>query len=334
MTSPLHSIFSRQMNLQEPFHHALPVDELLFDEGLHVTNAGWERILPGQPYPNTDHPYFYHIDWNDGRIIPFFCIAWLVSGQGEFQTKKQHLSLEKGQVFLILPGEWHRHRPDPETGWVLAWIEFNGTLPYQWWRCGAFGKNPNLLAVRNLELFALQFQNLLHEVHQCPASNARIFSLMTIGIMAQLLENGEVGGKVKNGGDELVDRAIECVWNFSHGVIDVEGIARQMGVGRRTLERRFRVAKGHSVLEEIQHCRFSRAVRLLVETPLPIKTIVQRSGFGSYEQLRKTFLKFSDMTPQEYRDHALVTRQAHTDSADTGSEIFRFQSYGSAEETR
>lgn len=294
-------------NAQEPFHYALPVDDQIFHDGLHVTNAGWEQVRPKQTYPNPNHPSLNMFEWESGREMPAFTIAWLMAGQGEFQTKKEHLMLKKGSVFLILPGEWHRHRPSFELGWSLAWIEFNGTLPYEWWEGGAFGARPNLLSVRNEKLFALQFQNLLHEVRLNPASNTRILSLMTIGIMAQLLEDTGKSPYTDGSGDSVVDKAVESIWNFSHGVINVDEVAQRAGVGRRALERRFKKTKGHSVLEEIQNCRLKRASRLLAETQLPIKVIVDRAGFGSYEQFRKTFQKAKGMTPQTYRERAMPT---------------------------
>jgi len=292
------------MRLDQPMHHALPMEQRLFRDGLYVTHAGWELILPGQPYPNTNHTSLYIFKWDDGRVIPAFCIGWVVAGSGEFQTRKLSYPVIKDQVFLILPGEWHRHRPDPETGWTLAWIEFNGEMPYRWWKSGDFGSEPNLLQVQDKALFALQFENLLEHVHCNPASNSSVLSLKALGVLSHLIQDTAAQMKGGGSGDLLVDRANEYIWNFSHGVLDVPAIARHVGVGRRVLERRFRSALGHGVLESIQRCRYERAARLLVETELPIKAIVCQAGFGSHEQLRRVFRKFDNSTPEEFRRQA------------------------------
>lgn len=259
----------------------------------------------------ADGSLYSLFDWQSGRTLPAFTIAWLMAGEGEFQTKKQHLRLEKGQVFQILPGEWHCHRPNREIVWSIAWIEFNGAIPFQWWENGAFGINPNLLKIRNEELFALQFHDLLLTVQQAPASNSHILSLMTMGIMAHLLTETGKNRSVSGSEDPVVDKAIEIIWNFSHGLINVDEVARRAGVGRRVLERRFKEVKGHGVLEEIQRCRLGRAMRLLGETRLPLKIVVVRAGFGSYEQLRKTLFKFTGMSPQSYRDSVSSTPRKH-----------------------
>lgn len=289
------------MRLAQPFHHALPVQERLFHEGLYVTHAGWEQIRPGQAYPNVNHPPFYYFKWEDGRVLPAFCAAWLVEGRGEFHTRHTRRAVTKGEVFLILPGEWHRHRPDPATGWTIAWIEFNGSLPYRWWKDGAFGGEPNFPKLRDTPLFALQFERILDEVHRHPSTNSAVLSWASIGLLSHILQDPTETLDLGRTGDDLVDRAIEHVWNFSHGILDVPGIARHVGIGRRTLERRFRAGTGRGLLEEIQRCRYARAVRLLVETDLPVKVIVDRAGFGSHEQLRLVFKKFGGMSPDAYR---------------------------------
>jgi AraC-like DNA-binding protein len=52
-------------------------------------------------------------------------------------------------------------------------------------------------------------------------------------------------------------------------------------------------------------------VRLLVETDLPVKVIVDRAGFGSHEHLRRLFRKFGGMTPDAYRrQHAKAGERA------------------------
>ena len=91
------------------------------------------------------------------------------------------------------------------------------------------------------------------------------------------------------------------IWTHNHRTISVEDVARHSAVNRRTLERHFPAALGQSVLEQIIHCRFSRAERLLRETNLSIKAIVSLSGFGTEENMRKTFINRTQLSPGLYR---------------------------------
>jgi transcriptional regulator GlxA family with amidase domain len=83
--------------------------------------------------------------------------------------------------------------------------------------------------------------------------------------------------------------------------MSVSDIARLLPVTRRTLDRRFMEATGHSVLEEINACRLSRAKRLLTETELPVKTVAHLAGFNSTERMRVLFVEREGTSPTSYR---------------------------------
>jgi transcriptional regulator GlxA family with amidase domain len=106
----------------------------------------------------------------------------------------------------------------------------------------------------------------------------------------------------KAGGDGTVERVVEYIWNFSHGIVDVPTLANLVGTPRRTLDRHFRECTGRSILDEIQLCRVTRATKLLIETSIPIKHIVYRAGFRSEEHLRLTFQKEFGCAPTDYRE--------------------------------
>lgn len=290
------------MSLTQPFRHALPVNESLFHDALYLTHAGWERVRPGEPYPQADTPLFF-FDWTDGRTLPEFCLAYLVAGQGEFQTRAHRNHIQAGDAFLFHPGEWHRHRPSPETGWTLMWIHFNGDEPLRWLREGAFHLNNNIPIIENKSLFHAQFEYLLEAVHRKPSVNSSAFSRQAVGLLSHFIVNphGDPARQKNELQDDAVKAAIEYIWNYSHGIVDVPAVAARAGIARRTLDRRFKAATGRSVLDEIQFCRVSRAVRLLQETDMPVKHIVHRAGFRSDEHLRLAFRKAFGKSPLDYR---------------------------------
>ena len=102
-------------------------------------------------------------------------------------------------------------------------------------------------------------------------------------------------------GDATVDAAMDFIWSQSHNQIGVPDVAAHTGINRRTLERRFRAVTGTSLLAEIQRCRISRAALLLRETDAPVKYVIGRAGFPSYQRLRMAFRKHFGQSPEGYR---------------------------------
>ena len=124
-----------------------------------------------------------------------------------------------------------------------------------------------------------------------------------------LFDSGDVSIRLAaHGNDPIVQRALEIIWTHSPFPTSVNDIARQLPVTRRTLDRRFVEATGHSVLEEINACRLSRAKRLLTETELPVKTVAHLAGFSSTERMRVLFVEREGISPISYRKRATQAR--------------------------
>jgi AraC-like DNA-binding protein len=289
------------MRTLDPYSKALPVPEWLFRESVHVTHAGWERIEPNTTYPPPRAPIYY-FQWEEGRVLPEFCLSLCREGGGYLDTEAGRQEIHTGDAFLFLPGEWHRHRPDPATGWVNLWIHFNGNLPHEWMRDGAFRLSGNIPDITDRDLFRSQFERLVDTIGEHPRLNSAAISWQVLGLLSHFVVDVRVAEQAagrKPGG--IARRASEFIMNHTHTTIDVGEVAAHVGCGRRTLEARFKEYTGRTVLEEIQHCRVARAKSLLIETDMPLKQIVHRAGFQSREHMRLVFRKILGVTPGSIR---------------------------------
>lgn len=289
------------MRNTECFFHALPVPQQSFLAPLYVTNAGWERILPGQDYPERK-PAVYFFSWDEGRILPEFCLALCTAGSGVLESKTGRQTLDAGDAFLFRPGEWHRHRPVKAVGWTLLWFHFNGDLPHKWMADGAFAMDGNKPAIDFRDLFEQQFERLLVTIHRAPTRNSEELSWQAIGLLSHFVVDRHADpDSIGRRSSDIVTHAIEFIWNHTHTNVSVDDVVQSAGCSRRTLETRFKQALGRTVLDEILACRTERAVHLLKSTDLPIKQIVLRSGFQSREQMRLVFHKMLGKAPRDFR---------------------------------
>ena len=93
-----------------------------------VLDAGFEPFPPGKPYPARGHhsaPYLYA--WEQGRVFSEYQFLAITRGEGILETATcPHLELYAGDLFILFPGEWHRFKPDPQTGWDENFVGFDG----------------------------------------------------------------------------------------------------------------------------------------------------------------------------------------------------------------
>jgi len=88
--------------------------------------------------------------------------------------------------------------------------------------------------------------------------------------------------------------------------INVANLIRNVGIGRRELERKFRARLGRSGLQEICRKKIEQAQKLLVRTDLPMPTIAKLSGFSSAPRLTIVFQRVCGMPPTAYRQKSQI----------------------------
>jgi LacI family transcriptional regulator len=101
--------------------------------------------------------------------------------------------------------------------------------------------------------------------------------------------------------DPIVAAAMRFILEHAHEGIGVPDVAAHVVTTRRTLERRFRAVLDRTVMNEITRCRLERLKRRLAENDVPIKSLVQESGFKSVRVLYETFVREEGMSPSAYR---------------------------------
>lgn len=106
--------------------------------------------------------------------------------------------------------------------------------------------------------------------------------------------------------DPVVRRAMQCLVEHVASISSVEEWAARVGVSRRVLERRFRLALDRSPHAMIQHERVERAKYLLTTTDLAIPLVAERCGYLSNERLSVNFRELMGVPPSAFRRDSRV----------------------------
>ena len=68
------------------YYKYLPVSQEDENWGLHVLNAGYNRIPAAQLYPPQDHPSHHYFNWEKGRTFDEYQLIYISNGEGLFES--------------------------------------------------------------------------------------------------------------------------------------------------------------------------------------------------------------------------------------------------------
>jgi LacI family transcriptional regulator len=91
--------------------------------------------------------------------------------------------------------------------------------------------------------------------------------------------------------------------NFASDV-SVDQLCTQIGVGRRTLERKLRMLLDTTINHEIRKQRIDAAKRQLIQSDNSIENIARMNGFSSAERFAVVFREEVEMSPTQFRERS------------------------------
>lgn len=106
----------------------------------------------------------------------------------------------------------------------------------------------------------------------------------------------------KNHNDTEILKAQEYIETNNQDKISVDELAELVSVGRRSFERRFKIATNNSVLEYIHRIKIEATKRSFESSRKNITEVMFDVGYTDTKSFRNTFKKITGLTPIEYRN--------------------------------
>ncbi|MBI5425216.1 MAG: helix-turn-helix transcriptional regulator [Opitutae bacterium] len=275
--------------------------------GVGVAACGTARVAPGAPYPPQQHPADHHFDWSHGRVLDAVQIVLITSGRGTFESRElgRH-EIETGTAVLLLPGMWHRYRPDDKTGWSESWVELRGPVVDTLRKSGVLAVGS---AIRTAAL-AAGLDGAMDTLHQHARRAGPGFdpemSAFALSILAAWVRAGETAPARAR----MVRAVLQAERYFADHhteAVNVEALAKELGVAYSHFRREFKAQTGFSPWNYVVHLRLSRARRLLAAGDATLDDIAARLGFSSAFHLSSAFKQAYGIAPQHWRDQLRKT---------------------------
>lgn len=282
----------------------LPANPELMRWGLCVTAAGWTHVPPGASYPPLKHPDDHELDWKHGRVLDALQVVLITSGSGWLETQATgKRKVDAGMVFLLLPGVWHRYRPDRESGWTESWIEVQGPVITGLLAGNVFAPGAILLSGG----IHCGIEQLLESIHQITRNGTAEFppflsasAMKALAFCSLLAKSGN-----KRSTRPRIEKAIqdaERYLNDHHAEpVNVEQLASRVGVGYSHFRRAFRAHTGMAPWKYVIHLRLTRARRMLASGDAKLDDIASVVGFSSGFHLSNAFKQAYGESPDTWR---------------------------------
>jgi LacI family transcriptional regulator len=106
--------------------------------------------------------------------------------------------------------------------------------------------------------------------------------------------------------DSDVAEAIRFIRENAHRGIRVSDVTAEIGLSRRTLERRFRHCLHRSLKTEILRVQIENAKMLLAQSGLSVEAIGKQCGFPNFKYFGQVFRRETGVTPRAFRQQSPI----------------------------
>lgn len=257
---------------------------------LRLDFYGYEDCLPDQFFgPAIRENYVLH---------------YITKGKGYLEYRKQKIPLQKGDIFLLIPGEVTYYFADNQTPWSYYWLGISGIKAQEYFNLSsihdtAYLRSPHTKAlgkfigtiVKDTEKLDESKASQLHVISQ-------LFELMhQLNALSPNLDQETISPSCKlyREAKHLIDIG------YNSQDISIQKIADELGVHRSYLSSIFKDFHKISPKEYLLEVRMNRAKELLKTTDQPIKIIAYSVGYLDPLHFSKAFRQYYDCSPSQCR---------------------------------
>lgn len=278
--------------------------------GMPVLSAGCNRIEEYIDYPAPEHPAHHYFDWSNGRTLDEYQIIYIPIGKGVFESAScEQQQIKEGTIIFLFPGEWHRFKPNPQTGWDEFWVGFKGAIIENIVQQHFLSRKNAVQDIGLSEKIIQLFTNII----EITKEERMVYQPLACGIVMHLL--GEIHALAKQqfyrgeeGTESIINKARIIFRTNIAQDINIEKVAKELCVSYAWFRKAFKAYTGMAPHQYLIQLKIEKSKMLLTNYSIAIKEIASSLNFESPFYFSKLFKEKTGISPATYRKKLKIDR--------------------------
>jgi AraC-like DNA-binding protein len=270
--------------------------------GAYLLTAGFALIPPGLSYPPARHPAHHHFAWEQGRVLLSHQILYIARGTGVLESKRSGLqAIKAGDLFIIYPEEWHRYRPNADSGWDEYWIEPEGDYIRRLMKHPALSPDRPVHHIGIHSRLLDMFGEAVEVLRRKPPEYQILAGGLAVDIIAHTLSALRVEDLDRPPVEQVIQEAKRMLLRPGNLSLPLESHAARFGMSYSTFRHYFKAQTGLSPRQFALECLLQQAKDLLQDTNLPVGVIADKLGFKSVNYFSRFIKQRTGLSPNHRR---------------------------------
>lgn len=231
------------------------------------------------------------------RTINCYALVYLINGSGTFESEHCGITnVSSGDMFFLIPGEWHHYNRFHDEAWEEYWVTFEGpTIEYLMNGVYLSAQKPIYKTNGDISIIKL-FSDMLTIVQ---TNNIRYFHSLSSKILSILSSAGCSYSAIKDTTPDLIYSVLKRVQENPELEYDFKKIANGLGMSYESFRKKVVIHTGFSPNRFHNTMRVNLSCKYLLQG-YSVKEAALAVGFQDQFYFSRLFKKTINVSPKSY----------------------------------